>query len=389
MSASTPAADPGALLCVVNFPANTGYAWEHIEALYATVADRLAGRGVVTWIAYPVLEAPPRTLEGSAARAVELPVALGSPRALRRVLAFVRRHRVRVVYCTDRAARSAAFPLLRLAGVRRIVVHDRTSGSRTRPTGLRYALKWLAARLPGMTADRVIGVSDYVAGRQRNVALIPAHRVVRIWNGVPLPGEPLESREAARRRLGFPTDRPIVVCACRAVPEKGVEHLIRGFERLDARWPGAPRPLLVLVGDGPDRPRLELLGAGLVERAALRFAGYVADATPFLLAADVCTVPSVWQEAFGWSVVEPMALGRAVVASRVGGIPEIVRDGVDGLLVPPADPDAIAAALELLLRDPTLGARMGETGRRRVAERFSRERQIDDVVRELEPAFGR
>src|SRR5690606_38111854 len=159
-------AHPEGLLCVANFPSNTGYAWTFIEGLFAGVADALAPHGVRSWVAYPSIPESPATLEGSAATPVALPVHLNEPRSLQALIAFIRRHRIRVLYLTDRASWHPAYPLLRLAGVRRIVIHDHTSGVRTVPRGAKRLVKQLTRGVRPMLADDVIVVSDYGARRQ-------------------------------------------------------------------------------------------------------------------------------------------------------------------------------------------------------------------------------
>src|SRR5437879_5169134 len=114
------------LLCVANFPANTGYAWDFIESLFARASDFLALRGIETWVAYPEIATAPKTLASSAAKFVQLDTSLNSVSSVLEFVKFVRRGNVRVLYLTDRPVRSFVYALLRLAGVRRIVVHDHT-----------------------------------------------------------------------------------------------------------------------------------------------------------------------------------------------------------------------------------------------------------------------
>jgi glycosyltransferase involved in cell wall biosynthesis len=374
--------DAGALLCVVHFPANTGFAWDFIEGIYARLAIRAERRGVATYVAYPRIDAPPRTLAGSPARAVVLQVAARTPAALARLLAFVRRHRVRTVYLTDRPTRDWSYILMRLAGVRRIVVHDHTSGERTAATGLRRLLKRLHRAIPGIEADRVLAVSDFVAARQVDVTLTPPAKVRRVWNGIPVP-EAVPDRHEARRRLGLPLDRPIIACCCRATPEKGVDRLISAMARLAIRHGDGRKPLLVYAGDGPALAslRVQVEQEGLGDVCLL--VGYSRDVRGYLAAADVVAVPSVWQDALPLSVLEAMSLGRPLVATRVGGIPEMCRDGVDGLLVPPGDDAALAEALARLLGDAELRARLGTEGRNRVRGVFAPETQLDAIAAEL------
>lgn len=371
---------PG-LLCVVNFPANTGFAWKFIEGLYARVAQKGQELGWRTFVAYPRVDSPPRTLEGSPAIPVVLTRDAGSAGDLVRLWRFVRAERIRTVYLTDRPVRSWVHLLLRAGGVRRIVVHDHTSGERTPPRGLKRFAKRMQRLVPGLEADRVLTVSDYVARRQVEVGLVPPGHVTRVWNGIAAPV--LRDVADVRQELGLPADRPIIVCCCRAAPEKGVQHLLRAFAGMQ-RTPGPQAALLVHVGDGPELDALRELATSLGIAADVRFTGYSNDVAGYLRAADVVAVPSVWQDALPLGVLEAMAAGRPVVATRVGGIPEMCRDGEEGLLVAPGAEDELGRALAELLGLPALRAAMGERGRQRVAAVFSPEAQLDAIVEQLD-----
>jgi glycosyltransferase involved in cell wall biosynthesis len=380
----------GSLLCVVNYPANTGFAWDFIEGLYGRIADHLATHGIPTFVAYPSIPKPPRTLEGSAARAIALDASLDTAASRRATVDLIRRENVRVVYYTDRGPWRWAYLRLRRAGVKRIIVHDHTSGERTRPRGLKRAAKWVLARTPGIVADTVIAVSDYVARRQLEVALIPPGKVIRIWNGVAVPEARDRSCQRIHAMFGLAPGRPLIACACRAAPEKGVAHLLRAFNRVVQSVPAAePRPVLLYIGDGPQLAELKALRESLPARDDIILAGYRTDARAILEGADLCVVPSVWQDAFPLAVLEAMAWGKPVIATRVGGIPEMIEDRVHGLLVPPADEPALAEALQALLADPARAARMGEAARRRVAEQFTTEEQIRRQVAIVEEGLGR
>lgn len=202
-----------------------------------------------------------------------------------------------------------------------------------------------------------------------------------IPNGIPLAGAPEHlDRRSAKARLGLDADRPLVLAVGRLSPEKGFDILVKACARL------APeRVAICIVGDGPQRTDLK----GMVESRGMeehvRLVGYVAAVDPWYQAADVVVAPSRL-EGQGLAALEAMAWETPVVASRVGGLPEVVDDGVTGLLVAPEDPDALAQAIEELLRDTSRARAMGRAGRRRVEERFRLEdmiRRIADLYREV------
>ena len=391
MKSSRPSSPSGTthptLLCVSNYPSNAGYAWDFIERLYAGVADRLAARGVRTLVAYPKLEREPRSLIGSTATPVKFDFRFDTLRHALDALRFVRTSKITAVYLTDRAACSFFYPILRLAGVRSIVVHDHTSGERSLRHPLAQIAKWFVIRLPGVAADTVIVVSDYVAGCLIKANSASPRRLVRIWNGVPIRSEPRASGRL-RSLINVAENRPLIVCCCRADAVKGVAYLLRAFDGALKSLPQPMiKPVLVYIGDGPQREELEEIRSSLSSRDDIFFVGYRADAPSLLADATICVVPSLWQDAFPLGVLEAMAAGKPVVATSVGGIPEMIDNGVTGLMVPPADDQALAGALVRLLTNPELSARLALAGVQRVGEVFTPEKQLEAITRIVGRAF--
>ena len=134
-----------------------------------------------------------------------------------------------------------------------------------------------------------------------------------------------------------------------------------------------------MVGDGPDRERLEQLAHDLGIARSTFFVGYQEDVAGYYRLFDAFLLPSV-NEGTPVSAIEALASGTPVVATRVGGVPDVVRDGVDGFLVEPGDTEAAAERLAELARDPVLRKRLGEAGRE-VRARYSVARLVDDVDR--------
>ena len=243
---------------------------------------------------------------------------------------------------------SAAWPA-------RVLYVDHISG----PPGdssARGVLRQAMDRLSVVRFAGIAGVSDYVRDRDRARFRRPDVRT--LYNGVDL--ERFQPPRSARR------DGPLRVTAvANLIPEKGIEHLLRAAARLDA---GTIH--LSIVGDGP-------LGEPLRQRARelgidrrTSFLGLRDDVANLLRETDVFVHPAVWAEAFGLTIAEAMASGCAVVATRIGGIPELVVDGESGLLVPAGNDVALAAALARLQHDEALRAGLGAAARRRAEQCF-------------------
>jgi len=184
-----------------------------------------------------------------------------------------------------------------------------------------------------------------------------------------------------REELGMPPDGLLLGIVARLEAEKGHRFLVAAMPDILA---AAPRTWLAIVGEGSLGSDLRAQAAALPApaRDRIAFTGRREDVAAITADLDVAVLPSL-REAQGISLLEAMARRVAVVASAVGGIPEVVTDGVDGLLVPPGDPGALASAATRLLTDPELRRRLGEAGYRTVAERFS----IDAQVRRIEALY--
>jgi glycosyltransferase involved in cell wall biosynthesis len=186
-----------------------------------------------------------------------------------------------------------------------------------------------------------------------------------VWNGVPvLPRRP---------PLNTP---PTVGFAGRLVPKKGVDVLLRAMAQVIATLPEAR---LLLAGDGPERPELEHLIAALGLQPYVSLLGHRPrqELETLLAGTWVQVVPSLWEEPFGLVTAEAMMRGTAVVASRSGGLTELVRDGETGFSVPAGDPDALAGALRRILYNRELAERMGKAGRARATAEFSEDRVVE------------
>jgi L-malate glycosyltransferase len=190
-----------------------------------------------------------------------------------------------------------------------------------------------------------------------------------------------------RFSLAQPSSRSDIVigAASRLSPEKGLKYLVEAFAILRRRY--GPRMRLRIAGEGPERGSLEALIARLDLSDSVELAGWVEheQLPTFLGGLDVFALPSTW-EGFGVSAVEASAVGLPVVASNIHGIPDAVRDGVTGLLVPPKSPAAIATAVTRLVEDESLRRRMGLAGRAFVAREYdwkSNAAQMERIYEDL------
>jgi len=374
---------PATVLFALNYPSDTGYAWATIQQVYLRVIGALGQQGWRGAVCYPPSAAgPPARFRDAGVETI--PFDYGSTTTgLVATLSFcrlLRREQVRVLYLTDRPTRSLRYLLFRLSGVRAVVVHDRTSGERTRrPAPVRFVKRLLHA-IPGYAADRFIGVSDFVVRRLVEVNGTPAAHTIRVYNGIDLTPYELPPGRGLHAVLGLPAESKVVFASGRAMPYKGIGVLLQAAARLEAA--GYEHVHVAFAGDGPGLSDLRREA----ERLALRrfhFLGKRDDVPSLVRSAAITVVPSLWAESFGLTVVEGMAAGTAVIASAVGGIPELIRDSENGLLVPAGDPAALTTALRRLLDDDALRERIGLRAREEARARFGMDRTAAELARVL------
>lgn len=237
-----------------------------------------------------------------------------------------------------------------------------------------------AAWVCNRRAHRTIAVSKYEEELMKKYGFDPA-RLRLIHNGIAEPGCSA-ALPAVSLPAGFSDDVFRIGAIARLEAGKGIEYLVRAMAKLK------DEPIVCLIiGDGSLRSDLADLARSLGVADCVHFAGYIPNASAHIRSVDVLAVPTL-AEAFGLVCVEAMARGKPVVASRVGGIPEIVVHGETGILVPPADESALADAILLLSRDEDLRRRLGMAGRERYVSHFSVERMgaaVLELYRELAP----
>ena len=246
-----------------------------------------------------------------------------------------------------------------------------------RSTAFRLLERWLARRTTALVA-----ISPEVRDDLVSLGVAPREQFTVVRLGIELEqrvggGDGDRARLETRHALGIPPDRFVVGWIGRMTAVKRADDVLLVMRRLRELDVDA---VLCMVGDGPDRDAVERRAHELgIVRDSL-FLGYQDEVAAYYAAFDALVLPSA-NEGTPVSAIEALAGGRPVVATRVGGVPDVVRDGVDGFLVDPADVDAMAERLARLAADAPLRHRMGEAGRASVHERYSVERLLDDIDR--------
>ena len=283
-------------------------------------------------------------------------------RAWRPLLSYLRKERIQVLHAHMVNANIWATVLGRLAGVPVIVSHEHTWSYQGRPLR-RLIDRHLIAR----GSDAFVAVSAEDRRKMIEVEGIDAADTVVVPNGIS--DLPAPSGRNVRSELGLPPGRPLVLALGRLERQKGFDVLIEAAGRM-------PDVTVVIAGEGDERDSLDelLRRRGLGDRVLLL--GFRSDVPDLLAAADVVVFPSRF-EGSPLSVIECMATGAAIVATRVGGVPELLDDGAHALLVPPENPAELVEAVLRVVREPELGAELGAHARERQQAEFGIEAMLD------------
>ncbi len=223
-------------------------------------------------------------------------------------------------------------------------------------------------------ADRIIPVSE--ALRQKlHLEDKAGHKMTTLTNAADLV-EPGLAYKDIRGLFGIGPDQLVVAVVGRLSPEKGHRYFVEAFELLSKR---DDRVTAILVGDGQERRNLERMISDKGLASKILLAGYQDDVSSFYHASDIVCMPSL-AEGMPVAALEAMMFGKPVVASRVGGVPEVVIDGGTGRLVEPADPAALAEALESFVENPDKRSAFGKAGKARAERDFNPIARVDKIM---------
>ena len=282
------------------------------------------------------------------------------------VIAFYRiRHKTRTAYCLSLTEKILLTPFLRLLGYRVIWGEHVEARRWLTQNPYRFLYRWWSRMATIMAISNAI--------RDQLIAMgIREERIVVIYIGVDLGPHP-----DIQRRMFHWTKRFVVGTVARLEPEKGIAFLLKAFQQLITVIPHAR---LIIVGDGTERKKLEWLARQLAIERQVQWVGFQRNIPEWMKAFDCFALSSVGRESFGIVLLEAMAAGCPIVASNLGGIPEIVHNNQTGILVEPGDPELLMQALLYLYRHPDVAMQLGIRGRARAESHFSLQRSLDQLV---------
>jgi glycosyltransferase involved in cell wall biosynthesis len=374
----------GSVLLVANFAPDVGYAWWLMERFWIEVAKACQEHGLRCHVAYPRLTNVPDQVEASGLTPIECDFNDRTVRGVRRQLSVLERLRVRSVYFTDRPFRDARYALFRMAGVRRIVIHDHKPGDRPPLRGARAAVKSALNRITPTTCDRYVALSPLMRERAILNGRVPPSKCLVVQNGIDVESPAAGQGDRAREALELHDDQIAVVNVGRAHWNKGLDFLVQ----VAAAAVETGLPLTFFhVGDGPLLDECRRQASELGVTSAIRFLGWRSDVPVLLEGCDIAIHPS-HGEGFSLSVLEYMRAGLPVVVPDRPSVRQAVVDGVSGMVYPRDDPRAAADAVARLAVDGELRRRMGQSAQEAVTKHYSWSRTRSEFRRVVAYLLG-
>lgn len=262
-----------------------------------------------------------------------------------------------------------------LAGCKRVVATVHNCLNPDTPFFLIYRL--VLAILGKASITHMITVSNALKQEMMTFEWFPDDRITVIYNGLNASEYQVEvDKISLRNSLGIPGDLPVIGSVARLEPNKGIKFLLEAVKDIDKIY----GPVYVLiVGDGPEEESLKKITRELGIESRVIFAGFRSDVPQLLSLFDVAVIPSV-NEGLSIFCLEALAAGVPVVASAVGGLPELIQPDVTGLLVPPGDLSALVEAIVFLLRNKDFARSLGHRGREMVVRQFTSEQMLARTI---------
>ncbi len=295
---------------------------------------------------------------------------------------FLRRKRIDILQIHFRDSSIAGTVAAKIARVPIVLATRRNQGH------WHNRIELMLLRLLNPAASRFIANARSIHKHVQEVERVPAEKIEVIYNGVVLDafgGDVASTRKEVRAELELSIDAPVVIMVANLRPVKGIEVFL---EALKAVIPTHPETRVLIVGEGTERQRLQAIVDSSGLAGTVQFLGSRTDVPRLMLASDIGVLSS-HSEGLSNAVIEYMAAALPVVCTNVGGNPELVKDGINGYVVPASDSAGMAKAIDKLLTDPERARELGQRGRLLAHDMFSVSRYVErtqKLYRSLAPA---
>jgi glycosyltransferase involved in cell wall biosynthesis len=299
--------------------------------------------------------------------------------SLYRLSRNIKKYNIKYVYLTDQRSIWWFYLFLRTIGIKKIIVHSRVSVSSPLPappeTGLNKIIKSLLGSMPSITPDRIYAVSNFVKNRLIKKNCLPVTKVTTIYNGINIDKFKCGNTVSTNEKI-------TIFSGARATKHKGIMTLIDAANIILNEYK-QDNFIINYAGDGPDIDKFhkKVENFGLDEHFI--FLGELRQTHDQLCKADIVVVPSEWGDAFPSAVSEALAAGKPLITTRAGGIPEIVGNDSNAIIIPPSDKTSLAKELSILINDKDKRIYLSKNARKRAEEELNEKRYYQQVIDQL------
>lgn len=369
-----------AILLVGNYSNRTGYAWNNIYRLFNVISRNMDDLGVHVCLSFAEFEPPVKFIDkGIRFDSFEFDPYNLKINTIYTVAKAIRKYKVKFVYFTDHRSVWWFYLFLRCIGVKKIIVHSRVSVPSPYPAqpekGFRRFMKSTISRIGWVIPDRIYAVSGFVKNRIVCKDCLQENKIVTIMNGINID-------EFSCGHHSGRSDIVHVFVGARASEHKGILFLIHAAKLLLTKYKIA-NYVIEYAGSGPDLEKFvqEVAHNGL--ESHFIFLGELSSTRDAVCNADIVVVPSVWGDACPSSVSEALAAGKPLITTTAGGIPEIVGDDANAVMLPPANHHELASALARLIENKDERTALGINARQRAESALDERIYYDTVIKQL------
>lgn len=369
------------LLLVSNYTNKTGYAWNNIYNLFTSISKSFLNSHYNVFISFNnIIEPVSLFTKNSFSAYFMLPPYPSSIKELSLWRHLIHSKHIKYIYFTDHASSDFNYFVFKLFGVKKIIVHNRISVENPyleiKKFTLKDAFKFLKNRLPFLGADRIYAVSNFVKDRLILKEKVKPNKIITIYNGINL-----DRFYNNFDKVDNTSQKNIFICG-RATYYKGIHILIHALQSI-TKFHNINNITVNYAGNGPHLNDFITLSHKLGVNSYFNFLGEISDITEFLKSADIVVVPSIWGDAFPSSVSEALAAGKPLIATRAGGIPEIVGDEKNAVLIEPNNIKALELALLELLNNSIKRKLLSKNARKRAILALDEKKYHKNVIYQL------
>lgn len=368
----------GNMLTVSNYPSDTAYAWWLMEHFWKTLAELYDKAGYKTYLAYPKITTISYTVSKSLINPVELTIPWKNSQEYTNVSRFIKKNNIRQLYFTDQPYLNLKYILLRLKGVKRIVIHDHTPGDRPPVKGLKGFIKAVIHTIPWITADKILCVSPLM--RQRNIlnSRIPPHKCAVVQNGINPVVCNTANTEGLRYSLGINSDSFLVVTTGRAHPYKRFDFIIQCANFLKQKAPNLD-VVFILVGDGPAMSALHDMVTKYNLEKTVRLLGFRNDTHNLLCISDVA-LHAALGEGFSLSITEYMSAGLPTLVPDIPSVRQAIDHNKTGFVYPKDDVEKVTNYLIDLATNNNMKISIGRSAKIQATEMYTLDKCTQEFI---------